>query len=157
MSLNVKSINVGGTTVTLRLTSKALLNFNLKHGTAGQSPVVAVLSALDDQEARITLFTNALCHPESKNSVKDGADLLDMFADDPYWERNAVNMLILELAEASGLLTSEDASALTEPVALNDKKLISVLSDLLTGKSANTGSNESDGSNPKSDTEKNPT
>ena len=135
MSLNVSKINVGGTEVTLRLTSKALLNFNLKHGTAGQSPLVAVLSALDDMDARIHLFTNALLHPENKNPVKDGADLLDMFADDPSWGRAEVDHLILELSHQSGLLSGEDFTSLMEPVAQNSKKLISVLSDLMVGKS----------------------
>lgn len=135
MSLNVKTIAVSGTEVTLRLTSKALLNFNLKHGAAGQSPVVAVLSALDDMEARIDLFTNALNHPESKNTVRNGADLLDLMADDEYaWSRDQVNRLILELAEESGLLSSEDFSNLLAPVEQNGKKLISTLADLLAGK-----------------------
>lgn len=134
MSLNVKTINVGGKDITLRLTSKALLNFNLKHGNAGQSSVVAVLSALDDMEARIDLFTNALNHPDNKNTVKNGADLLDLLADDPFWARDQVNLLILELAHESGLLSSEDFSSLIDPVEQNGKKLISMLADLLSGK-----------------------
>lgn len=135
MSLNVSTINVGASEVTLRLTSKSLLNFNLKHGAAGQSPVVAVLSALDDMEARIDLFTNALNHPGNKNTVRNGADLLDMMADVAFdWSRDRVNRLILELAEESGLLSSEDFTNLLEPVAQNGRKLISTLADLLTGK-----------------------
>ena len=152
MSLNVATINVDGATVTLRLTSKALLNFNLKHGATGQSPVVAVLSALDDMEARIDLFTNALNHPENKNEVKDGAKLLDMMADDLCWPRDQVNRLILELAHESGLLSGEDFTSLIDPVEQNGKKLISVLADLLTGKSAGAG-----GGNSEDATEENPT
>ena len=138
MSLNVKTISVGDKSITLRLTSKALMNFNLKHGAAGQSPVVAVLSALDDMEARIHLFTNALTHPGSNNTVKDGADLLDLMADDPYWGRDSVDRLILELAHESGLLSGEDLTNLLEPVEQNSKKLISTLADLLVGKPAAT-------------------
>lgn len=153
MSLNVKTITVGGTEVTLRLTSKALLSFNLKHGAAGQSPVVAVLSALDDMEARIDLFTNALSHPDNKNTVRNGADLLDMMADDAYaWSRDCVNRLILELAEESGLLSSEDFSSLLTPVEQNGKKLISTLADLLVGKPVGTA-----GTEPEADSEENPT
>ena len=152
MSLNVSTINVGGATLTLRLTSKALLNFSLKHGAAGQSPVVAVLSALDDMEARIDLLTNALNHPDNKNAVKNGADLLDMMADDPSWPRDEVNHLFLELAHQSGLLNSEDFSNLLEPVAQNSKKLISTLADLLTGKPAGVAA-----AVPEADSEENPT
>lgn len=152
MSLNVKSITVNGTEVTLRLTSKALLNFNLKHGAAGQSPVVAVLSALDDMEARIDLFTNALSHPDNKNTVKNGADLLDLMADDPCWARDQANCLILELAYESGLLSGEDFSSLLEPVAQNSKKLISTLADLLAGKPVGTA-----GAEATTDSEENPT
>lgn len=135
MSLNVNRINVNGKEVTLRLTTKGLLNFNLKHGAAGQSPVVAVLSALDDMEARIDLFTNALNHPDNTNSVKNGADLLDMMADDTFdWSRDRVDSLILDLAEESGLLSNEDHFNLLAPVEQNRKKLISTLADLLVGK-----------------------
>lgn len=153
MSLNVKTIMVNGTEVTLRLTSKALLNFNLKHGAAGQSPVVAMLSALDDMGARIDLFTNALNYPDNKNAVKNGADLLDMMADDEFeWPRDCVNRLILELAEESGLLSSEDFSSLLEPVEQNSKKLISALANLLAGKPVGAGSAE-----PEAGSEGNPT
>ena len=152
MSLNVAKINVGGTEVTLRLTSKALMNYNLKHGTAGQSPVVAVLSALDDMEARVCLFTNALNHPDNKNTVKDGADLLDMMADDPCWGRGMVDRLILELAHESGLLSGEDFTNLLEPVEQNGKKLISALADLLTGKPVNAPAGDPEGTG-----EENPT
>ena len=153
MSLNVKTITVGGTEVTLRLTSKALLSFNLKHGAAGQSPVVAVLSALDDMEARINLFTNALTHPDNKNTVKNGADLLDMMADDTLdWSRDRVDSLILDLAEDSGLLSNEDHLNLLEPVEQNRKKLVSTLADLLVGKPVGTA-----GTEPQGDSEGNPT
>lgn len=153
MSLNVKTITVAGAEATLRLTSKALLSFNLKHGAAGQSPVVAVLSALDDMEARIDLFTNALSHPGNKNAVKNGADLLDMMADDAFdWSRDRVNRLILELAEESGLLSSEDFANLLEPVEQNGRKLISTLADLLTGKPVGPA-----GAAPEGDGEENPT
>lgn len=154
MSLNVNTITVSGTEVTLRLTSKALLNFNLKHGAAGQSPVVAVLSALDDMDARIHLFTNALTYPDNKNTVKDGADLLDMMADDVCWSRDEVNRLILELAHQSGLLSNEDFTNLLEPVAQNGKKLISTLADLLAGKPVGATAAEAEA---EADSEENPT
>lgn len=134
MSLNVKTIRVGDTEVTLRLTSKALLNFNLKHGSEGNFPVIAVLDAINNYSSRIDLFTNALNHPENKNIVKTGDALLDQMADDSTWDRRAVNVLILELAEESGLLDGDAASALIEPIVESDKNMISMLSNLLAGK-----------------------
>lgn len=134
MSLNVKTINVNGTEATLRLTSKALLNFNLKHGAESGSPVIAVLEAVNNIGARMDLFTNALSHPENKNSIKSGGDLLDLMADDPAWDRNSVNELILRLAYESGLLSEGDYLSLLDPVAENGKQLIDAMSKLLTGK-----------------------
>lgn len=133
MSLNVKTITVGDKTLTLRLTSKALLQFNLKHGIEGNSPTIAVLGAVTDMAARIDLFTNALTHPESKNSVKDGGLLLDLMADDPSWSRDDVNALILELASESGLIHPEEAVDLQRSVAENSSKMIATLGRLLTG------------------------
>ena len=135
MSLNLKHINVGGTEVTLRLTSKALCNLNLKHGAEGASPLVAVLNAVTDYNTRIDLFTNALCHPNNENPIKKGDELLDMMADDPCWGRDEVNLLILKLAELSGLIHSEEFSSLISPVVDSGNKLVETLGKLLAGKS----------------------
>jgi len=136
MSLNVNTICVGEHTLTLRLTSKSLLNFNIEHGQEGTSPVVAVLSAITDLSAKADLLTAALNHPENRNAVKNGADLLDLMADSGSWEPNAINDLILQLAKDSGLLGEEDFLALIDPVMESNKKLISTLSNLLVGKPA---------------------
>lgn len=133
MSLNVKTIHVGDREFTLRLTSKALLNYNQKHGQEATSPLVAVLQAVEDLDARIDLLSNALNHPENKNSLKDGGTLLDLMADDYAWSNAKVNELILTLAHESGLLDEDDYLSLIDPVAENGKKLISTLSNLLTG------------------------
>jgi hypothetical protein len=133
MSLNVKTLAIGGNEVTLRLTSKALFNFNQKHGSEGTSPLVALLSAVDDIGARMDLLTNALNHPETKNKIKDGGQLLDFLADDG-WDRDMVNILILELAQESGLISNEELSNLSDPVAENGKRLVGKLADLLSGK-----------------------
>lgn len=152
MSLNVSTICVGDKEVTLRLTSKALMNFNLKHGAEGNSPVVAVLNAVNDYAARIDLLTAALNHPENRNTIKDGATLLDEMADSGSWDRNGINTLILDLALQSGLLDAEDHEALIDPVAKSGPKLIKTLSKLLTGErisadEADAGG-ESDAENP---------
>lgn len=135
MSLNYHEINVGDKLITLRLTSKALMNFNLKHGAEGNSPVVAVLNAVNDYSARIDLFTNALNHPENRNTVKDGGLLLDLMADSGCWSRETINGLILDLAEESGLLTEDDRQALAAPVSKSNAHLLDALSRLLTGES----------------------
>lgn len=144
MSLNVSTIYVGDKECTLRLTSKALMNFNLKHGAEGNSPVVAVLNAVNDYAARIDLFTNALNHPENKNTIKDGAMLLDLMADSGSWDRNGVNTLILDLAHQSGLLDADDYLALVDPVTQSGSKLIKTLSKLLTGEDVSAGEAEAD-------------
>lgn len=133
MSLNVKTIILGDTEVTLRLTSKALLNYNLKHGSKSATPLVAVLDSLTNYNARIDLLTNALQYPESKNSVKDGAQLLDLLADNGY-KREEVNQLILELCNESGLIGDDDYLGLTQAVETSGVRMIGTLTDLLTGR-----------------------
>lgn len=151
MSLNVNTICVGEHTLTLRLTSKALLNFNLKHGQEGTSPVVAVLSAITDLSAKVDLFTAALNHPDNRNDVKNGADLLDLMADSGSWDPNGINDMILQLAKDSGLLSEEDFLALIDPVMESNKKLIFTLSNLLVGKPVGTSQENAE------ESEENPT
>lgn len=154
MSLNVKIITVGDKDLTLRLTSKALMQFNLKHGIEGNTPTIAVLGAVNDMAARIDLFTNALTHPENKNSIKDGGLLLDLMADDPSWSRDDVNALILELATESGLIHPEEAVSLLDSVLENNKKLITSLGKLLTGEAQDPESTDADA---EGENEENPT
>lgn len=132
MSLNVHEIRLGDQTVTLRLTSKALLQFNLKHGVEGNSPAVAVLGAISDYAARIDLFTNALTYPGNGNAVKDGGQLLDLLSDNS-WDRDAVNQLILDLAAESGLLKPEEAADLMDCVCENGSRMVRTLGSLLRG------------------------
>ena len=132
MSLNVHEIQLRDQTVTLRLTSKALLNYSMKHGVEGNSPAVAVLTAVSDYAARADLFTNALNHPENKNTVKDGCVLQDLLADNS-WDRDAVNQLILDLAVEAGLLKADEATTLFECAAENGSKVVNTLGKLLRG------------------------
>lgn len=143
MSLNVTTVRVGEQEFTLRLTSKAIMNYCQKHGNEGSSPVIAVLEAVNDISAKIDLFTNALNHPENKNALKDGAALLDLMADDDSWKDPQVkNDLVLTLAQQAGLLSDEDYLSLIDPVAENGKKLISTVAKLLKGESVNDSSAE---------------
>ena len=132
MSLNVREIQLRDQTVTLRLTSKALLHYSMKHGVEGNSPAVAVLNAVGDYAAREDLFTKALNHPENKNTVKDGCVLQDLFADNS-WDRDAVNQLILDLAVDAGLLKADEALTLFECAAENGAKVVNTLGKLLRG------------------------
>ena len=132
MSLNVHEIQLSGKPVTLRLTSKALLNYNLKHGVEGNSPAVAVLNAIGDYQARADLFTNALNHPDNRNEVKDGCTLQDLLADNS-WDRDAVNQLILDLAVEAGLLKPEEGTTLYDCAAANGAKVVNTLGKLLRG------------------------
>lgn len=132
MSLNVHEIQLREQTITLRLTSKALLNYSLKHGVEGNSPAVAVLNAVGDYSARADLFTNALNHPDHKNAVKDGCVLQDLLADNG-WDRDMVNKLILDLAVEAGLLKEEEAATLFECAAENGAKVVNTLGKLLRG------------------------
>jgi len=139
MSLNVSTIHVGDQEFTLRLTSKAVMNYAKKHGTDGGSPVIAVLEAVNNLEAKGDLLTNALNHPENKNKIKDGYLLLDLMADDPIWqEPEAKNKLILDLAHESGLLGDDDYDSLLVPVAESNRNLISTMAKLLTGQPIST-------------------
>lgn len=134
MSLNVVEISVGEKNLTLRLTSRAIMNYCKKHGSEGGSPVIAVLEAVNNIEARADLLTAALGHPDNRNEIKDGYKLLDLMADSGSWDRHIINDTILELARQSGLLTMEDYLSLIDPVRENGEKLISTMARLLSGK-----------------------
>lgn len=132
MSLNVHEIQLGDQTITLRLTSKALLNYSMKHGVEGNSPAVAVLNAIGNYAAREDLFTKALSHPDNKNTVKDGSTLQDLLADHG-WDRDDVNKLILDLAAEAGLLKDGEVADLLDCAKANGVKVVSTLGRLLRG------------------------
>lgn len=152
MSLNVKTIQVGDQEFSLRLTSKAIMSYCKKHGSEGGSPVIAVLEAVNNIEAKIDLLTAALTFPDTKNKLRDGSTLLDQMADDPAWTPKRKNELILDLALESGLLSEEDYVALIDPVEENSKQLITTMARLLTGKpigaEAEAPTSEATGENP---------
>ena len=133
MSLNVKEITMAdGSTVQLRLTSKAICAYALKHGTEGAPPLVSVLNAIDDMDARIALLHGALRFPGSPNMSMEGAELLDLLTDAGYG-RGKVNSLILDLAAEAGLVEQEDLPDLQEAINANDKKLVARLARFLDG------------------------
>ena len=132
--MNFHNINIGDRAFTLRLTSKAIFNYCKKHGTDGGSPIIAILEAVNNLEAKADLLTHALNHPDNKNSVRDGYALLDLMADDSEWKTPlAKNQLILDLALEAGLLDESEYAELQEPVAKSSKALIDTMAKLLIG------------------------
>lgn len=144
MNLNVKEITMAdGSTVQLRLTSKAICAYALKHGTEGAPPLVSILNAIDDMAARIALFHGALRFPESPNMSMEGEVLLDKLTDAGYG-REKTNALILELAAQAGLVEQEDLQELQAAIKANDKKLVAQLARFLDGNSEGENSPESE-------------
>ena len=131
--LNVKTIKLDeGKDVTLRLTSKALCAFIKSHGVQDAPVMVSILSAIDNLESRIGLFTKALNHTDNKNTVKDGETLLDYLADLGY-NRSDVNRLIMELAQEAGLVTREEMDSLLEAAEENGSNTLNSMVRLLKG------------------------
>lgn len=138
MSLNVHELNLGGETVTLRLTTKAIGSYVLKHGVEGAPPIVSVLNAIDDLGARCSLLTGALTHPDNRNKVKSGEDLLDRLAD-AGWNGTEVTDLILTLAHEAGLLSEENATRLSQAAEDNAASTMDKLVALLQGQEVKNG------------------
>lgn len=135
LNLNAMTLNLGDKTVTLRLTTRAIRNYAQKHGEKGANPLVAVLSAVDDLDAKIELFSAALTHPGNDNPVKDGADLLDLMADNCMGHKE-ISRTIVDLAVAAGLVDSEQGTNLAEAVDTNNDQFVAILTGVLTGKPA---------------------
>lgn len=127
------TIQLDEQTVTLRLTTRNLRNYCNKHGEKGTRPLVAVLSALDDINARADLLTAALNHPGNHNPIKSGDDLLDALAARRITQK-AVDQKILELAVDAGLVDDEDVPDLSIAVADSTTHFVDVLSRVLSGK-----------------------
>lgn len=135
LNLNAKTLNLGDNTVTLRLTTRAIRNYAQKHGEKGANPLVAVLSAVDDLDAKVDLFTAALTYSGNNNTIKSGEDLLDLMADN-YMGRKEINRIIVDLTVAAGLVDSEQGTTLAEAVDTNDDKFMDILTGILTGNPA---------------------
>lgn len=134
LNLNAMSLGLGDETVTLRLTARAIRNYAKKHGENGANPLVAVLSAADDLEAKIDLFTAALSYNGNNNRIKDGADLLDLMADSNMG-RKKINRTIVELAVDAGLMDDDQRDKLSEALDNNDDKFIDIVIGVMTGES----------------------
>lgn len=134
LTLNAKTLNLGDKTVTLRLTTRAIRNYANKHGAKGSNPLVAVLSAVDDLDAKIDLFTAALTYSGNDNPIKTGEDLLDLMADNDMG-RKEVNRTIVDLAVDAGLMDDDQRSDLSAALDKNDDKFMDIVIGVMTGES----------------------
>ena len=132
MSLNVMELNLDGKTVCLRLTTKAIGAFVLKHGMKDAPPIASVLGAMDNLDAKCDLLTGALTYPDNHNTIRSGDALLDMLADEGYTPED-INWMILDLAKQAGLVGQEDCGRLKEASQANTSSTVDKLVGLLRG------------------------
>lgn len=130
--MNVKTITLGETTVSLRLTASKLHAYIKDYSNEEQSPLLAVLDAMESLKNKAGLFTAALQYKNNDNTVKDGWVLLDMLTDSGYSTLDVKN-LIVELAEQSGLVDHEDAASVLDAIEKGNKKFIDTIAKLLAG------------------------
>lgn len=121
------------THVQLRLTA-AKLEWYLKETKSDQqNPLLGVLDAVAILGKRIKLLTAALQWPKNSNTVKDGAELLDLLLDDGVTPREISNM-ILELACQAGLMEEAELEDMMEANAEGASKFRDAIRDFLAGK-----------------------
>ena len=123
---------VGNVSVNLRLTSSALVKHCESYGEAGQNPLVCVVDALDNLDAKISILTKALNFPGNQNTIKNGSDLLDMLADEDNGQ-DVANEMILQIARTCGQLTMDDMLTLRQAVAGHSHKLVDLIVKTMRG------------------------
>ncbi len=132
MSLTVTEVRLGEQTALLRLTTKSIGTFVLKHGMKDAPPIASVLGAMDNLDAKCDLLTGALSYPDNHNTVRSGEALLDLLADAGYTPEE-VNGLILDLAKQAGLVGPEDCGRLKDASKANSTGTVDKLVGLLNG------------------------
>lgn len=130
--MQVLEIMVGSTPVSLRLTASKLQSYIKENGNDAQSPLLAVLDAVESLKQKAALFTAALQFKGNSNTVKDGYELLDMLADAGYTPLKT-KQLIIQLAEQSGLVDPEDADTVREAIEKGNRKFINTVAMVLAG------------------------
>ena len=119
-----------GTELTLRLTSASIAAYVKAHGIPGAALLTDIVSAADDIEKQITLFSKALQHPGNNNQIKDGGKLLDLLADEG---KGAAfrRTLIIQLAHDAGICSNEQAADLERAAVEGGAVLVSNLAAVL--------------------------
>lgn len=130
--MNVKTITLGETTVSLRLTASKLQDYIKNYSNEAQSPLLSVLDAMENLKNKAALFTAALQFKDNTNAVKDGWELLDLMADSGYTALD-VKKLIVELAEQSGLVDHEDTVDVLNAIESGNRKFINTITMVLAG------------------------
>lgn len=130
--MNVKTVPLGETTVSLRLTASKLQAYIKDNSNEAQSPLLAVLDAMESLKHKAALFTAALQYKGNDNKVKDGYELLDMMADTGMSTLDVKN-LIVEMAEQSGLVDHEDAASVLDAIDKGNRKFINTITTVLAG------------------------
>lgn len=130
--MNVLNITVGDTNLSLRLSASKLQEYIKNYSNEAQSPLLAVLDAIDSLKNQAALFTTALQYKGNLNPIKDGYELLDKMADAGFtpMQRKA---LIVDLAEQSGLVDTDDADTVRKSIEKGNKKFIDTVAVLLAG------------------------
>lgn len=130
--MNVMTISLSGEDVTLRLSAGKLQEFIKSGKNTEQTPLLAVLDALDTLERKAALLTAALQHKGNANAIKNGYDLLDELVDNG-WNDNKIRHLIVDLAAASGLTDAEDTAAVHDAVDKGLRKFVDTVATVLAG------------------------
>ena len=144
--MNVKTITLGETTVSLRLTASKLQSYIKDYSNDAQSPLLAVLDAMEALKNKAALFTAALQYKGNTNTIKDGWEFLDQMADSGYSPME-VKKLIVELAEQSGLVDRNDAADVLAAIDAGNRKFINTITKVLAGEQPE-GVPDSDGEQP---------
>lgn len=122
-----------GTPIQLRLTS-AKLEWYLKETQSDQqNPLLGVLDAVAILGKRIKLLTAALQWPKNTNTVKDGAELLDLLLDDGV-KPSEISDMILKLACQAGLMEEDELDNMMAANAEGTVKFRDAIRDFLAGK-----------------------
>ena len=122
-----------GTQVQLRLTTGKLEQYLSQVNGSNATPLLAVLDAMTILPKRIKLFTAALQWTGNKNTIKDGAVLLDRLLDEGITAREIRNM-VLQMAAQAGLVDEDQLDEMIQSAQEGDEKFFSLISGTLAGK-----------------------
>ena len=122
-----------GTQVQLRLTTAKLEQYLSQVNGSDENPLLAVLDAMTILPKRIKLFTAALQWTGNKNTIKDGAVLLDRLLDEGITAREIRNM-VLQMAAQAGLVDEDQLDEMIQSAQEGDEKFFSLISGTLAGK-----------------------
>lgn len=112
-SVTVNDDNGNEINVDLRFTALSELKLKKKYHKDGKD---LFLSAFDDTELFLDILDESLKFSGNENTVKSGVELFERLADTDNLGIFARNLLILEIAAASGVLSEAEKNALKTAV-----------------------------------------